>query len=649
MSTLSIGITGLTAAQIGLTTTSHNIANTSTPGYNRQVIVQGTNTPILTGAGFVGQGTHVQTIKRVYDQFLSQQVLSAQTSASEMDGYLKQINQINNLFADNTSGLSPALSEFFKGLQETAANPASIPARQSALSAAQSLVARVQAIDQRMTEVRDGVNAQITSEVASINSFAKQIGAINERILLSRAGGINQEPNDLLDQRDQLIAELNKSIKVSTVTQSDGSYNVFVGNGQTLVMGTESYTLKAIPSADDPGRIVVGMQMPGGGVVEMPESQMSGGTLGGLLSFRSASLDSAQNALGRIAISLAININDQHRLGQDLTGALGGNFFNVASPVVYPNTLNTSGAQISAAFSATAVADLTTSDYRLTYSAANTFTLTRISDGTSWTGTGATPTAALTSVMAAAPGQGFTLNLTGTPNIGESFKIEPTHAGAYGMGVAIVDPRNIAAAAPIRSAATMSNTGTGTISAGTVNPPPPTNPALQHQVSITFDNPPTTFDVYDITAGASLATNVAYTAGSDISYNGWTVKISGAPAAGDIFTVAQNANGVSDNRNAVLLAGLQTATNMIGGTASYQSAYAQIVSEIGNKTRQVETVGEAQQNLVEQTQAERERMSGVNLDEEAANLLRYQQAYQASAKVIQIAGKLFDDLLAVTN
>lgn len=647
MSTLSIGVTGLNAANIGLSTTSHNIANSSTPGYNRQLIVQGTNIPVLTGAGFLGQGTNVQTVKRIYDQFLSRQVLSAQANASEMDSYLREISQIDNLLADPSAGLSPVLGEFFKGAQEVAANPASIPARQSMLSAAQALASRFQSLDQRMSEIREGIGAQIASEVAVINSYSSQIADINQRIILARAGSLTQEPNDLLDQRDQLVADLNKEVRVTTVVQGDGAFNVFIGTGQPLVIGIESYALKAVAAADDPQNIVVAMKMPGGTTTELPESQITGGTLGGLVAFRSGSLNSAQNALGRIAIALSQNVNDQHQLGQDLTGALGGDFFNVAAPTAYANVLNTSGAQITASFSGTAASDLTTSAYQLAYTAANTFTLTRLSDGTSWSGSGGTPAAGLAALMAAVPGQGFDLSLAGAPNIGETFKIEPTRTGAQSLRVTLADPRNIAAAAPIRSSAALANTGTGKISAGSVNPPPPTNPALQNQVTITFNNPPTTFDVFDVTAGAALATGVAFTAGSDITYNGWTVQVSGTPAAGDLFTVEQNAAGVSDNRNAVLLAGLQTATTMIGGTASYQSAYSQLVSEVGNKARQVETIGLAQQNLVDQAETERQKMSGVNLDEEAANLMRYQQAYQASAKVIQIAGSLFDELLGI--
>jgi flagellar hook-associated protein 1 FlgK len=228
---------------------------------------------------------------------------------------------------------------------------------------------------------------------------------------------------------------------------------------------------------------------------------------------------------------------------------------------------------------------------------------------------------------------------------GDSFLIQPTRTGATNIALAITDPRAIAAAVPIRTSAALANTGTGSISAGSVNGPPPPNANLTQTVTITFDNPPTTFDV--VGTGTGNPTNVAYTAGGNISYNGWTIQISGTPAAGDVFTVELNANGVADNRNGVLLGALQTQNTMESGSATYQSAYSAIVATIGNKARQVEITGQAQQSLLEQAQATRDAMSGVNLDEEAANLLRYQQAYQAAARMIDIASGLFEEILAL--
>ena len=642
MSIFSIGVSGLNAAQAGMLTTSHNISNASTPGYNRQTIVQGTNVPTFTGAGFIGQGTQVETVKRIYDQFLSGQVLSAEAGAAEMDSYLAQIKQIDNLLADQSAGLSPALSAFFKGVQDVAANPASIPARQSMLSAAQALVSRFQALDQRLSDIRAGTNQQIAGQITQINTYSSQLADINQRIILAQAGGTNQPPNDLLDQRDQMLKDLNQLVRVNTVTQGDGSFSVFIGNGQPLVVGNQAYQLQAVQAADDPGRTTVAIVGVGGTALTLPESQITGGSLGGLLNFRSQTLDSTQNALGRIALTLAQNFNDQHRLGQDLTGALGTNFFTVSAPVVLPNSLNTGTGVPAVSINAATIAQLSGSDYKLSYVGGPTpYRLTRLTDNQ------VQNFATLPQTV-----DGITISAGAwAPSVNDSVLIQPTRSGAGNIAVAFADARQIAAAAPIRTSTALTNTGTAAISAGTVNAPPPPNPDLQHKVTITFTSA-TTFDVFDVTSATMLASGVAYTADANISYNGWTARITGNPASGDLFTVETNANGVADSRNAALLGALQTSNTLLGSatsgaTASYQSAYAQIVSAVGSKTNEVAAIGAAQQGLADHATQALQSLSGVNLDEEAANLLRYQQAYQASAKVLDIASKIFDEIIAL--
>ena len=554
MGIFNVAVSGLNAAQVGILTTSHNISNASTEGYTRQRIIQSTNEPQFFGSGFIGQGTHVDTVRRLYDQQLSERVLSASTGAAEMESYSSLISQIDNLLADPSAGLSPALSDFFTAVQEMVANPSSIPARQSMLSASQALVSRFQSIDQRIREIRTGVNAMVTSEASAINSIAQQLAEINQRIVLAQAAGPNQPANDLLDQRDQLVAELNTHVRATTITQNDGTYSVFIGNGQPLVVGTIPYSLKAVADPADPEKIVAALQSPGGGVVYIPESMLSGGTLGGLVAFRSESLDQMQDSLGEIALALATDFNAQHHLGQDLAGVMGGDYFDMSQ-------------------------------------------------------------------------------MTSARN------------AAAGIALAIADPREIAAAAPIRTATSLGNTGTAQVTSSTVDATLPLNANLQQTVTITFTSA-TTFNVTGTGTGNPIGLTYP-TASGDISYNGWTIKISGTPAIGDAFTVSANTQGVSDNRNGVLLGALQTAKTMAGGTATYQSSYSAIVSQIGNKAREVDITGQAQQSLLEQAKSTRDQLSGVNLDEEAANLLRYQQAYQAAAKVITIASTLFDEILAI--
>jgi flagellar hook-associated protein 1 FlgK len=828
MSILGTGLSGLSAAQTGLLTTGHNISNASTPGYSRQQAIQVSNLPQPTGSGFIGQGVQVTTVRRIYSQYLVSQTLQAQTQSSQLDSYYTQIKQIDNILGDPNSGLSPALQDFFRGVQDVAASPASVPSRQALLSNAQSLTARLQGLNQRFTEIRDGVNRQITESVNEINSLAQQIASLNHNIILAQGAAGGQPPNDLLDQRDALLTQLNGITNTAVVREGEGGLNIFIGNGQALVVGAQTLTLKAVVSPEDPRKTVVGY-VSGGSTVLIQESNLQGGALGGYLAFR-GTLDSAQNALGRIAISLGQTFNDQHRLGQDLNGALGGNFFTVPVPKVISVAGNNPASSIAASISD--VGALTTSDYQLGFDG-TTYTLTRLSDNTS-VSTSVVPSGAAPLAL-----DGLSITAA-TINAGERFMIQPTRNGAQDIAVAINDTAKIAAAAPIRTAATLSNASAARISAGSVN-------SFNDKVVITFTSP-TAFDVVDGTTGAVLAKNMTYAAGGNISFNGWTTQIAGAPAAadtftvdrtltattsstatigvatlnspspvdtfltngikvvfdsaiafhiegatnnvtgassiaagatfapalplatganpgvvvtngtatigtggagayastgakvtisggtvnvaagiatisgatvtveggsyygsttfkgvditinnatgaisipaaaaattastfhgrpatgiaydsaipnlvsvngwtaeltgtpgaGDVFTIGPNNSGIADNRNALLLGGLQARNTLAGGTATYQSAYGQLVSQIGNKTRELEVTSKAQANLVAQTEQAQQSLSGVNLDEEAANLLRYQQAYQASGKVMQIAASLFETLL----
>jgi len=644
MGIFNVGVSGLNAAQLGILTTSHNISNASTEGYSRQQIYQTTNTPMFTGAGYLGQGTSVETVRRIYSRQLDQQVLAAKTGASEMESYLSQINQIDNLLADPSAGLSPALSSFFSATQEATANPSSIPARQAMLSASQALVARFDAIDQRMTEIRNGVNAQITSEVSAINSYAIQIAEINQRIIYAQAAGPNQPPNDLFDQRDVLVAELNERIRATTLVQSDGTYSVFIGNGQPLVVGTLAYGMRAVAAPDDPERTIVAIESPTGSTINMPESLLTGGTLGGLIGFRGETLDAAQNGLGRIALTLATNFNAQHLLGQDLQGNLGGTYFDTSlmGPTVRANGNNTGTGVFSAVIDAASLSSLTPSDYRLSFDGTN-YNLLRLSDNS-----------ATTFLPAALPltMDGFTLSVAGAPAAGDSFLIQPTRNGANNITMAIVDPRVVALAGPVRTATTLGNSGTASITAGSVTTttglPLASSPA--GDITLSFDAANNRFNVTGGPGGTLAFTPTTDAAGKSFSFptvGGFTFTIAGTPSDGDSFVISRNANGISDNRNGTLLGALQTQSTMENGTASYQSAYSTIVAQVGNKAREVEITGQAQQTLYEQAKATRDEMSGVNLDEEAANLLRYQQAYQAAAKMLDVATRVFDEILAL--
>jgi flagellar hook-associated protein 1 FlgK len=354
----------------------------------------------------------------------------------------------------------------------------------------------------------------------------------------------------------------------------------------------------------------------------LQQSNLQGGNLGAYLAFRDHSLEPARNALGRVAMGLASSVNQQNQLGLDLNGVLGENLFKVAVPRVNSAADNVGTATISATISN--VSALTTSDYQLSFDGAN-YSMLRLSDNTT-TNLGATLPQTV---------DGFSVSLSaGTVAAGDSFLIRPVADAARDVALLTRDTAKIAAAAPMRASAALANLGTGTISNGSVNAPPPVDTNLQSPVSITFTSA-TTFTV----AGAvpAVVGSVAYTSGQNISYNGWTVQISGTPATGDVFNIAANTNAAGDNRNALLMAGLQTKNLMANGTASLSGVYSQLVGGIGATTHEMDVTSQAQNNMLAQAVAAQQSVSGVNLDEEAANLLQYQRAYQASAKAMQIA------------
>lgn len=628
-------LSGMNAAQMGLATTEHNIANASTPGFSRQQVVLSSNPAQSLGAGFLGQGVNVSNVIRIYDQYLNTQVLQQQTQTSYLTSYHTAITQIDNMLSAPKGGMSLPMQDFFSAMNLVANNPESVSARQTLLSNAQAVVNRFQGIDQQLTDMTNGLNGQITSSVRSINSYAQQIATLNGLIKNAVALGQGQQPNDLLDQRDQLINQLSQQISVAVLQQADGSASVLIGNGQPLVVNEQAMTLRAVQSASDPSKIDVALQN-GINTIPMQQSSLQGGNLGAYLAFRDQSLEPARNALGRVALGLATSVNQQNQLGQDLNGVLGANLFNAASPRVTQGANNVGTAVASASIAN--VSALTISDYQLKYDGGN-YTMVRLSDN-AVTNLGAVPPAPSVVI------DGFTVNITsGAMTAGDSFLIRPTADAAHNISLLSNDTAKIAAAAPMRATASLANFGTATISNGTVNAPPPTDVNLRAPVSITFDTPPTTFTVTG--AVPAVVGSVVYTSGQDISYNGWTVQITGAPVAGDVFNVATNTNATGDNRNALLMANFQITNLMANGTASLAGIYGQLVGEVGAKTHELDVTSQAQNNMMAQVVASQQSISGVNLDEEAANLLQFQRAYQASAKAMQIANTMFDALLSI--
>jgi flagellar hook-associated protein 1 FlgK len=647
---LNIGKTGLFAAQAGLTTTGHNIANANVVGYSRQLVQQAAGPGQNTGSGFMGSGTQVTDIKRYSDSFLTNQVRTATSTNSALEAFHTQLAQVDNLLADPTSGLAPGLQDFFKGVQDVASNPASTASRQSLLSSAESLSSKFQGINGRLQEIRDGVDGQIGAKVTLINSYATQIAALNEQIAGASAGG-TQMPNDLLDTRDQLVLELNKQVKTNVVAGDNNSITVSIGSGQPLVVGKRPFALAAMTSPTDPNRTEVGY-VTAGKPVMLAESSLTGGELGGLFEFRATSLDRAQNSLGRIALVMADAFNDQHKLGVDASGAPGGDFFTVGAPQVAASRDNSAASTAVVGATISDPSKLTQSDYKVAFDGTN-FNVTRLSDH-QVTVINPYPQATPQTI------DGVDFAVSGSATAGDNYMVRPTINGASQIHVAITDRSKIAAGAPISSSTPLTNHGSGTISEGAVDAAylAPGN-ALSAPLTLTYSTattgltgfPPTQAVTSTLNGVATVypagTTPIPFTKGATYQFGGISVTLDGAPADADKFTIAPNAGGVGDNRNMHLLGKLQTNGLLDGGTTSLQTSYAELVSFVGNKTREVQVNADASAALLSQASDAQQSVVGVNLDEEAANLLRYQQAYQAAGKVMSIASTLFDTLLSL--
>ena len=642
MSLLSIGKSGLYAAQAALTTTGHNITNANVAGYSRQAVVQETSIAMGGSNGFLGTGTQIAQVKRYSDEFLNAQVRTAQASSSGLDAYQAQVSQIDNLLADTTSGLSPALQDFFSAVQNLTGDRAGVPSRGALLTSADTLASRFQSLNGRLDEIRKGVNTQITASVTLVNSYASQIAGLNDQIGKLSAGDSLNLPNDLLDKRDQLIMDLNKQVKATVMPGDNNMLTVSIGNGQPLVVGASSFELTAMNSATDQTRVTIGYAT-AGRLSALPESALTGGALGGVLEFRSKSLDLAQNSLGRIALGLAQTFNDQHHLGLDSNGNPGGDFFTVAPAEVTKNLNNNQTSDTAITATVSDATQLTTSDYKVQYDGAK-FNVIRLSDNH------ATEITSNPQVI-----DGMSYSITGTmASAGDNYLVRPTINGAANLKLALGDVSQVAAAAPITTSIPLTNKGTARISEGSVGKAYLASP-LTAPVTISYTGgnlngfpagQPVTMTVGGVSTTIAAGGTVPFQDGASYTVAGMSFSLAGKPLDGDTFTIEHNTGG-GDTRNASLLGDLQAKTILDNGKASYQSAYANLVSTIGNKTREVQVNAEASAAQLDQAGKAAQNVSGVNLDEEAANLMKYQQAYQACGKVMQVADTIFNALLQI--
>jgi len=624
---MSTGLSGLLAFQKALDTTSHNIANANTAGYSRQRVDFGTRPASPYGNGWIGNGVDSQTVRRQIDEYLIGQSRSSSSAVQRLGTFASQAERVNNLFGDSATGLSATVQKLENAVQGVAAEPTSIAARQVLLGEARGAADRLQFFDSRLRDLEGEAATRLTTELGEINGIAQGIARLNQDITTGFAS-TGQPPNDLLDERDRLIDRLSGKLNVSLVPQDRGIVNVFVGKGQALVLGQTASRLAPSVDGFDPTRPAIVLQTDQGSVDVT--AALSGGSLGGQLDFRSQILDPARNQLGLIAVGLAESLNAQHRAGMDLRGDLGTDFFAVGPVGVLNAAGNTGTASLDA--QRADVSALTGADYQFQFSG-SAWTLRRADTGAlvALTGTGTT--------IDPLRADGLAVSVSGTPAAGDQFLVRPTREAAASLSLRVTDASRIAAASPIRAEAVLANSGSATISAGAVLDA--ANPQLRQAVTLQF----LTANTYSVNGAGSFA----YASGQPIDFNGWRVEISGAATTGDRFTVGDNSAGVGDNRNARALVDALGKPRFDGGTTSVNGAVDRLTANVGTAAQQAQANRDAQQTMYDDAIKQRQNASGVNLDEEAANLLRYQQAYQAAAQLIRIASQMFDTLLNATG
>jgi len=623
---MNTSLTGMLAFQRALAVTSHNIANANTPGYSRQVVEFSSRPGTGVGNTYIGGGVQISSIQRMYDDLLGENLQTATTGQARFSTLNDLASRLDTLLADPDTGLSSSLQAFFGAVQDVSSDPSSIPARQALLGSASSVAERFQSLDARFDEIGKEVNSRVRVAVDDINRLSSSIADVNQRIAV--AGGLDYAPVDLQDERDRLVRELSGKVGVTTALQDDGTMSVFIGSGQTLVIGNDARELAVQQSEFDP--TIVNVVYKGSGGSASMDRALTGGELGALIEFRDSVLDPARRSLGQTATAFAGQFNAQHQSGMDLRGMLGEAFFGISAPSVNGSANNTGSGGVAA--SVADLGGLTGDDYVLAYDGAN-YTLTNFSTGA------AVPMTGSGTVGDPFVVDGLELVVSGTPAAGDRFRIVSTADAAGSFQSRITDPRAVSMAAPTRATAALDNLGEASISPTEVTDI--ANPALLDTAVIEF----TSATTYTINGAGSYT----YTDGDPISINGSEVTITGLPAAGDRFTIQANTGASGDNRNGLLLAGVQTLGVLDGGTVSIGDNHSRLIAAVGTTTHQIKSNLAAQDVLLTSAEDAVMSRSAVNLDEEAAKLIQYQQAYQAVAQVVAVANSLFDSLLYATR
>jgi flagellar hook-associated protein 1 FlgK len=633
---MSIGMRAMTANYAALQTTGNNIANANVDGYSRQQVDLQTSPGQFSGTGFFGKGVDVVTVTRLHDEFLTREAVTAKSQAAGDQARLDQLTRLEQVFPPGEKGLGYISGQLLNSMVDLASQPQDGSTRQVVLARAQDVASGFAAAGAQLDNLQVGVTQDLKSAIASVNQLTQSIADVNEQI--ARVTGTGQPPNDLLDKRDQLVSQLSGFVQVTTLPSSDGTLGVFFAGGQRLVLGSQATTLAMVPDSLDLSRQAVGVVDQGVTRV-LPQALIGAGSLGGLLRFQNDDLAAARNTLGRMATALAASVNQQQALGLDLRTPPGSGvpLFGIGAPVALPAQTNARDAAgnfvASVSMTVADASQLQASEYDLSADPANAgqYLLTRRSDGL------------VRSIASGDTVDGLTITVGApAPAASDRFLLQPVTRAANGMQRTLDDPRGLAAASPLQAVIGSANTGTAAVASLTLTSA--ANPQNTASISFTDSSGDYTWELRDRTSNALVGSGTGtWAAGTPIALNGFALQLSGVPASGDQFTVAQTAQPASNNGNALAMVALRDRAIVGGQTVT--DAYASAMADIGLRVQGASTAADLSKGVSASADAARAAQSGVNLDEEAARLLQYQQSYQAAAKVLQVAQTLFDTLL----
>ena len=617
---LSIGSSALQSLQKAINITGYNIANVNTEGYSRQVV----NFSSTSG------GVEITSIERNYNFYLSREVQDRTAGKAAADATSNLASRLNTLLTDPATSASGVLDNFFSAVQDVANNPSTLPERQVLLGEAQSLTDRFRFINGRIEELGNEINLRTLTIVSDINGLTANIANLNLQIS-EETNRTGTAPPDLFDARDRALGDLADLVGYNIKENDDGSFNVTMGGGQPLVSEFESYNLSTFTSLTNPKALAVAGKTANSDI----SNRISGGELGGLIDFRTNSLEPAQAQLGLVATTLAASFNAQQALGLDLNGNAGAALFSSATPSVVSSSDNSGSAVITATIADASA--LTGDRYQLSYDGAN-WSLKNIATG------------ATQAVVPPATVDGFTMTIaSGAAAAGDSFLIDIVGTAAADFQVTMSDPETIAAASPVRASESLANMGTGELSnlSVTATNVAPTIP-LASSLTLTFDS---ANNRYNVTGGAT--TTVAYNPSTDAAgvsrtIGGITFTLSGAPANGDVITVENNTSGSGDNRNMLAMVALER-SNEVEGKRTFTGEYNALVTNVAVNARKADSASAAEDVLLQQATISRDNLQAVNLEEEAIQLMRYQQSLQAAVQLVSISDTVFQAMLSATQ